>query len=48
MVSGDAPAPITFRSSNLNFIATTVKTVMSCEPKRASPYSVDVRWYMVL
>ena len=29
-------------------MARTVKSVMSCEPKRASPYSVDLRWCMVL
>ena len=29
-------------SSSFEFIARTVKTVMSCEPNRASPYSVDL------
>ena len=37
------PAPTT-----LKFMARTVKSVMSCEPKRASPYSVDLRWCMML
>ena len=29
-------------------MARTVKSVMSCEPKRDSPYSVDLKWCMVL
>ena len=29
-------------------MARTVKSVMSCVPKRDSPYSVDLKWFMVL
>ena len=29
-------------------MARTVKSVMSCELKRASPYSVDLRWWRMV